>query len=150
MPPTRRSLRKLTVTTKKTWPHYRTVPQVRMTGNWLARAGFTPGTWLDVMASEGMLVITVARPAGLPKPEQIQEVMETLQEEYGRRFPKRRSKRQSVPRSTIDRYGQGTSHLRDGSLSPVHGLHLSAVRKEPARGDRPPLRQHRQVPLWTN
>ncbi len=90
--PTRRSLRKITVTTKTTWPKYRRVPQVRMTGDWLARAGFAPGTWLDVTVSDGMLVITVARSVRLPGPEQVQEVMETLQREYGRRFPKRRRK----------------------------------------------------------
>jgi Toxin SymE, type I toxin-antitoxin system len=90
--PRERPLRKFTVTTRSSWPTYRQVPQIRMCGAWLAQAGFTPGTFLDVEVSEGMLVIRYARFAGDPDPEIVRKAIKDLQREYRRRFPKRRSK----------------------------------------------------------
>jgi Toxin SymE, type I toxin-antitoxin system len=88
-----RRLRKLTVTTRGSWPHYRQVPQVRMSGDWLGHAGFKPGTFLDVAVSEGMLVITVAAVNAIqPDPEIIRKAVVDLQREYARRFPKRQRK----------------------------------------------------------
>jgi hypothetical protein len=85
--PRERPMRKFTVTIRTTWPTYRQVPQIRMCGAWLEQAGFTPGTFLDVEVSKGMLVITYARFAGDPDPEIVRKAVKDLQREYRRRFP---------------------------------------------------------------
>jgi len=90
--PRERTLRKLTVTTRSSWPTSRLVPQVRMSGAYLARVGFTPGTVLDVAVSHGVLVISVARFAGGPDPVTIKKAVEELQREWKRRFPERLGK----------------------------------------------------------
>lgn len=86
-----RKLRTFTVTTRSSWPHYRQVPQIRMCGDWLGQAGFTPGTFLDIAVAEGMLVITRASFAGGPDSELVRKALDNLQREYRRRFryPKR-------------------------------------------------------------
>jgi hypothetical protein len=79
-------LRKLTVTTRHSWPTYREVPQVRMCGDWLGQVGFSPGTFLDIAVAEGILVITRASFAGGPDPEVVRKAVKDLQREYRRRF----------------------------------------------------------------
>jgi hypothetical protein len=60
-----KKLRRLTVTNRS--QHGAFVPQVRMTGRWLARAGFPAGCRLAVAVEHGRLVVTVtARPRPLP------------------------------------------------------------------------------------
>jgi hypothetical protein len=82
-----RDLRKLTVTTRNSWPTYRRVPQIRMCGAWIGRAGFTPGTFLDIAVSKGVLVITVAAFAGGPEPEIVRKAVEDLWRESRHRSP---------------------------------------------------------------
>jgi hypothetical protein len=85
-----RRARRLTVTTRASWPTYRQVPQVRMCGAWLAQAGFTPGTFLDIEVHQGLLVIKVAAvSAKPPDPEVVRRAVADLRREYARRFPKR-------------------------------------------------------------
>jgi hypothetical protein len=84
----KRMLRKLTVTTKRSWPTHRQVPQIRMAGAWLWQAGFMPGTWLDVVVAQGMLVIAVAADPIQPDPELVRRAMEELQRDGRRRFAK--------------------------------------------------------------
>jgi hypothetical protein len=44
-----------------------TVPDIRLSGQWLTRAGFIPGSRLAVAVEHGRLVVTViARPRPLP------------------------------------------------------------------------------------
>jgi hypothetical protein len=85
-----RKLRRLTVTNRG--QHGELVPQVRMCGAWLRRAGFTPGTFLDVGASQGILVIAVAADAIPPDADLVKRAMEELQREYRRRFVEPRRK----------------------------------------------------------
>jgi len=85
MTPEKKS-RRLTVTTRASWPRYRQVPQIRMCGDWLGRVGFAPGTFLDIAVSEGMLVITRASFAGGPDSELVRKALDGLQREYRRRF----------------------------------------------------------------
>jgi len=88
-----RRSRRLTVTTRASWPHYRQVPQVRMCGDWLAQAGFTPGTFLDIAVYNGMLVIKVAAVNAIqPDPELVRRAVADLRREYVSRFPKGRRK----------------------------------------------------------
>jgi hypothetical protein len=89
-----RRSRRLTVTKRSTWPDYRQVPQVRMCGAWLAQAGFTPGTFLDIEVHHGLLVIKVAAVnARPPDPEVVRRAVADLRREYARRFPEPRHKR---------------------------------------------------------
>jgi hypothetical protein len=88
----KRMLRKLTVTTMSSGRTHRQVPQIRMSGAWLWQAGFTPGAWLDVVVSQGMLVIAVAADPIQPDPELVRQAMEDLQRDDRRRFPKRQRK----------------------------------------------------------
>ena len=37
---------------------YKTVPQIKLTGQWLEAIGFTPGAEMSIECSEGQLVIT--------------------------------------------------------------------------------------------
>lgn len=39
---------------------YKTVPQIKLTGQWLEELGFTPGTEMRIECSGGKLVITRA------------------------------------------------------------------------------------------
>ena len=52
--------RRLTVTNRSQHGEY--VPQVRMTGWWLAAAGFPTGSRLAVAVEQGRLVVTVTAP----------------------------------------------------------------------------------------
>jgi hypothetical protein len=62
-----KKVRELTVTNRS--QHGEFVPQVRMTGWWLARAGFPAGSRLAIAVESGRLVVTVtARPRPLPWP----------------------------------------------------------------------------------
>lgn len=38
--------------------HYKTQPQIRLQGDWLAELGFNPGTAMNVHCEKGKLVIT--------------------------------------------------------------------------------------------
>jgi toxic protein SymE len=43
------------------------VPELRMSGRWLAQAGFAPGSRLAIVVEHGRLVVTItARPRPLP------------------------------------------------------------------------------------
>ncbi|HXO41385.1 MAG TPA: SymE family type I addiction module toxin [Thermoanaerobaculia bacterium] len=84
--PKLRTLRRLTVTNRSSWPTYRQVPQIRMCGDWLGQVGFMAGTFLDIAVAEGILVITRASFAGGPDPEVVRKAVEDLQREYRRRF----------------------------------------------------------------
>jgi hypothetical protein len=53
--------RQLAVTYR--YQHQTYVPQIRMTGKWLARAGFTAGCQLAITVSYGRLVLTIAEPS---------------------------------------------------------------------------------------
>jgi hypothetical protein len=53
--------RQLAVTYR--YQHQTYVPQIRMTGKWLARAGFTAGCHLAITVSYGRLVLTVGDPS---------------------------------------------------------------------------------------
>lgn len=55
-----RTRRTLTVTRRGTRALGHQVPQVRMSGDWLSRAGFPPGSLLAVAVEPGRLVVTVA------------------------------------------------------------------------------------------
>jgi hypothetical protein len=65
--PQDKRLRTLTVTNRSSWPSYRRVPEVRLSGEWLRRAGFSPGCIVAVAVENDRLVVTVeARPKPLP------------------------------------------------------------------------------------
>ncbi|WP_244913788.1 endoribonuclease SymE [Pantoea coffeiphila] len=49
-------------------------PAVTLKGNWLAEAGFTTGTPVDVRVMPGCLILTAREPAAPPEPE----IMHTL------------------------------------------------------------------------
>jgi len=49
-------------------------PAVTLKGNWLAEAGFTTGTPVDIRVMQGCLVLTAREPATPQKPE----IMQTL------------------------------------------------------------------------
>ena len=58
--PTDKRVRKLTVCNRGRTSECRPpVPDIRMSGNWLARAGFTAGCLLAVNVEQGRLVVTV-------------------------------------------------------------------------------------------
>jgi hypothetical protein len=62
--------RTLTVTRRGTRSLDHKVPQVRLSGDWLGRAGFPPGSLLAVAVEPGRLVVTVeARPRPLHGPK---------------------------------------------------------------------------------
>lgn len=52
------------------------LPAVTLKGHWLAEAGFTTGTPLDVRVMPGCLVLTAQEPLPPPPPEP--EIMQTL------------------------------------------------------------------------
>lgn len=53
---------------------YQPVPAVTLKGHWLAEAGFTTGTPLDVRVMPGCLILTAREPTSPPEPE----IMQTL------------------------------------------------------------------------
>lgn len=38
---------------------YKTVPQIKLTGQWLEEIGFTPGSEMSIECSKGKLIITI-------------------------------------------------------------------------------------------
>jgi hypothetical protein len=85
--PTAPQHRRLTVVTRGR-EHGR-VPEIRMGGQWLARAGFPAGTRLAVAVTPGQLVVTVIAP---PEATPTQWVYEESDLPYGLR-PKGRRRR---------------------------------------------------------
>ena len=95
----KREVRLLAVTTRRR--RRELVPEIRMTGQWLAAAGFVPGCKLAVSVSFGNLLVTiVGRPpeevkrlfelyddAPAPDPKLVKRCVEDLRREYRRRFP---------------------------------------------------------------
>ena len=49
------------------------VPEIRMGGNWLTRAGFPAGSKLAILVTPGQLVVTVVAPPGPPPAQYVQE-----------------------------------------------------------------------------
>jgi len=97
----KKAVRLLAVTTRRR--RGEPAPEIRMTGEWLAAAGFVPGCKLAVSVSFGNLLVTiVGRPpeevkrlftelyadADPPDPKLVKRCIEDLQREYRRRFPK--------------------------------------------------------------
>jgi type I toxin-antitoxin system toxin SymE len=84
-------IRFLTVTRRKR--KGKVVPEIRMSGDWLAAAWLTPGCKLAVTVHFGSLLVTIAeRP-----PEEVKRVraaVEDLQREYRRRFQYKRHEEQ--------------------------------------------------------
>jgi len=56
--------RRLTVVTR--YRNHAHVPEIRMGGRWLKRAGFPSGSRLAILVTPGQLVVTVAAPPGPP------------------------------------------------------------------------------------
>ena len=51
--------RKLTVSYASRYPNYTLIPSIIMKGQWLAAAGFTTGTKIEVNVTAGRIVLTV-------------------------------------------------------------------------------------------
>jgi hypothetical protein len=49
------------------------VPEIRMGGNWLTRAGFPAGSKLAILVAQGKLVVTVVAPPGPPPARFVRE-----------------------------------------------------------------------------
>jgi hypothetical protein len=56
--------RTLTVLNRTRFPKCNLVPDVRMSGYWLGRAGFLPGSRFSVTVAPGRLVVKVIAPPG--------------------------------------------------------------------------------------
>jgi Toxin SymE, type I toxin-antitoxin system len=102
----KREVRLLAVATRKRRGEL--VPEIRMTGQWLAAAGFVPGCKLAASVAFGNLLVTiVGRPpeevkrlfaelyedTPAPDPKLVKRCVEDLRREYRRRFPEPRHKR---------------------------------------------------------
>ncbi len=48
------------VQSQNRWTGYKTVPQIRLQGQWLEELGFEPGVLMNVQCSGGKLIITRA------------------------------------------------------------------------------------------
>lgn len=62
------AMRRYTVTNRNREGCRGPVPELRLSGRWMERAGFAPGSLLAVQVEEGRLVVTItARPRPLPR-----------------------------------------------------------------------------------
>ncbi|QPG26281.1 type I addiction module toxin, SymE family [Pantoea sp. SM3640] len=68
--------RKLTVGYASRYPDYIRIPSIIMKGQWLAAAGFTTGTEVEVSVTEGRIVLTVKPPE--PVDEQLVNALAQL------------------------------------------------------------------------
>ncbi|WP_292989814.1 SymE family type I addiction module toxin [Pantoea sp.] len=68
--------RKLTVSYASRYPNYTRIPSIIMKGQWLAAAGFTTGTEVEVNVTEGRIVLTVKPPE--PVDEQLVNALAQL------------------------------------------------------------------------
>lgn len=70
------SQRKLTVSYASRYPSYARIPWIIMKGQWLAAAGFTTGTEVEVNVTAGRIVLTVKPPE--PVDEQLVNALAQL------------------------------------------------------------------------
>lgn len=68
--------RKLTVSYASRYPSYARIPSIIMKGQWLATAGFTTGTEVEVNVTAGRIVLTVKPPE--PVDEQLVNALAQL------------------------------------------------------------------------